>query len=477
MNSLAQSLAGNMTRTENGAETFKQTGSAVLDFFYHAAARRNQNNTALFASAYAENAQLAVLALFYVRDIRGGQGERKTFRDCLAWLERNDSAMFDRILPFVPMYGRWDDMLMLVNNRSVRTMVARQLKEDSLVDKPSLLGKWMPSNNTSSGATRGLASRWEGALALTPRAYRKMLTSLRTKLRIVESTMSRREFSTIEYDKLPSKAGYKYRKAFGKRDGVRYSAFIESVKRGEKKINASTLYPYEIVAQCMHKSKDDTLEVMWKALPDYCNGKSFITVADVSGSMMSGYPGNPVPLHVALSLAVYGAERNKGAFKDIWITFSENAKANKLKGSTLHERIRTMDTSGWGMSTDLQAVFKLLLDTAKRVNSPQSDMPETIFIVSDVEFNACVKGSTNFESAKRAFDSAGYTLPSVVFWNVNSKNTQTPVTMHTSGVMLVSGCSPSIFKYALSGKISNPYDMMLEVLNADRYRPIAESMW
>lgn len=478
MNTLLTGLRkqGNVTYTENGALSNKSTLSDVLDFFYHAAARRGQDNTTLFANAYSEDKLIALKAAFYTRDVRGGQGERNTFNQVLRYLHKNDRDTFRKIIDLVPVYGRWSDVLEFVDDTYVQHIVLQQLKFDSVAEHPSLLAKWMPSQNASSAATISLANKWIKALNMTPRSYRKLLTSLRSRLVLVETLMSAGKFSEINYAHVPSRASMLLRKAFSKRDAERYVAYLESVKKGDAKINAGTLYPYEIVEKYLTHgyAVDETLELQWKALPNYVedNDQNAIVVADVSGSM-SG-----TPMAIAISLAIYIAERNNGAFKDYFITFSERPALHKVKGNTLKEKVDNLSSAQWDMNTNLQAVFDLLLSTAIKAKSPQSDMPKKLFIVSDMQFDQATGRNSirNFDVIKRKFEDTGYTMPVIVFWNVNSRVDETPVALDEKGVYLVSGASPSIFKAAINAKAVNPMEMMLEVLNSDRYAVIGEAL-
>lgn len=476
MNRLNMALT-NSARTENGAITHKSTLDPVLDFFYHASARRGKDNTKLFADAYAENKIESLLVAFYTRDVRGGQGERNTFRQILNYLYANDRSMFHRIMHLVPEYGRWDDLLSFHTDRKVVEFVRATLNTDYTSKKPSLLAKWMPSENTSSKTTVALARAWITALETTPKHYRRRLTKIRATIKIVESQMSAGNWSGINYSHVPSKASMLYRKAFSKRDGVRYSAYLEAVKAGKTKINSATLYPYEIVEKFVNGNSDNTLEELWRALPDYVNGKNAMVICDTSGSMLSRYiPNTPTPISVAISLAIYFAERSKGPFKDTWINFNTTAKAYKLTGKTLYTRVQAMvNNNDWGGSTNLQSAFDLILKTAEQYNVPAEDMPEMLFVVSDMQFNPSGM-LTNFDAMKRKYEFAGYTIPTIVFWNVASRVNEAPVTRDTTGAYLVSGCSPSIFKAALNTAALTPRDMMLDVLNNDRYAAVREAI-
>jgi len=465
--------------TENGAVTHESTFSNLLDFFYHAPAKRGQDNTGLFRLALAEDKVLALKALCYIRDIRGGQGERETFRQGLRELNSNFPDLFEAMIPLVQVYGRWDDLLEFVGNPRVVTLVSNQLADDlrSMVkgESMSLLGKWMPSVNTSSKATKTLANKWVKGLGLTPKDYRQMLSKLRAALNVVEVQMSSQTWGTIDYSHVPSKANLKYKTAFYKQDGPRYAEFIAKAANGEAKINSGTLYPYDLVTPYLHGYKQDsTVEALWKQLPNYAETPTnALVVCDTSGSMFSG--GKPRPIEVAISLAVYIAERNTGPFKNHFLTFSSAPQLAQLQGDSLWERVTNLATANWGMSTDIQAVFDLILKSAIQNSVSKVDMPETIFIVSDMEFNECAE-VTNFEAIKAKYTESGYELPKLVFWNVASRGKQTPVTQDEVGTFLVSGCSPSIFGKAINMSASTPMGLMLEVLNGPRYDEVTKYM-
>ena len=481
----ALEVESNMTLTENGAVTNESTLNNVLDFFYHAPAKRGQTEIEdMFFKALSDDTTLATLVMFYLRDPRGGQGERDSFRRCLRVLAKERPTIFEAVIKLIPEYGRWDDIIEFVDNEAVRTLVFNQLVEDNINlskgESVSLLAKWMPSINTSSKKTVALGRRWQKALLVyNEKQYRQMLSALRKQIDIVEAKMSANEWSDVNYSAVPSRASMLYREAFKKHDKIRYNEFTAKAVKGEVKINSGVLFPYDIVKQYGFDNGwgcndyDATLEAQWKQLPNYAETtKNALVVADVSGSMSGD------PLAVCLSLAVYIAERNTGCFKDQFITFSDNPKLQSLVGSTLREKLINLVKAEWNMSTNIEAVFDLVLNTAVKHKINQEELPDSIFIISDMEFNVCVNNSsmTNFESAKAKFEAAGYTLPKIIFWNVASRNMQSPVTKDEKGVYLVSGCSPSIFKKAINASATTPLEMMTEVLDDPRYAAVVSAL-
>jgi hypothetical protein len=500
-NALLSGLQGkqNKTRTLNGAPTLKSTGSDVLNYFYHAPSSRGKDNSGIFADAFNEDNVLAVKAAFYTRDIRGGQGERETFRQALRWLYKNSPDTFNRVVELVPVYGRWDDVLEYTDNGTVVRMVSNQLRKDRFAENPSLLAKWMPMHNTKGKgpkavANRALAVKWAKLLGMSEAKYRHFLVAIRAKLNMPETLMSAKRFSDINYEHVPSRASALLRKAFSRNDAERYVAYLAAVKKGEKKINASTLYPYELVQgyASVHMgsgyapgvtrltSVDDTIEALWKALDNLLGDEeNAIGVVDVSSSMFSSPNGNKIiPIFVSVALGIYLAERIKGAFHNYFMTFSNQPNLIKLRNGTLKSKVNQVFNAGVAYNTNIQAVFDSLLRTAIENSVKESDMPKTIFIFSDMEFDHPQNGSvgTNYEVIRRKYRASGYTMPRLVFWNIDSKQTQTPVREDENGVILVSGASPSIMKNALTTTMTTPYDMMVEKLNSDRYAAIDEAL-
>jgi Domain of unknown function (DUF2828) len=450
------------TETENGALTFSRSSSALLDFYAQAGATRKtpERGLELFKTAFSEDRLIAIKLLFYFRDVRGGQGERTLFRNCLEWLGSNFEDIFEKIVKYVPEYGRWDDILF--DNATVFNTIKEQIQKDLQSENPSLLAKWLPTINASSASTQAKAKLVAKNLDMNAIEYRKKIRLIRKKIKAVEEVMSAQKWTQINYSSVPSQASRIYRKAFKKHDETRYTEFIEKAEQGKSKINASTLYPYQIF-ESVYKSYDKTLEALWSQLPDYTQGKNALVVADTSGSM-SGQP-----MSVSVSLALYFAERNLGQFKDYFISFSEQPKLHKVQGQTLLEKMNSIQL-GDIANTNLQRVFDLILDTGVNNNIPQSEMPEVIYIISDMEFDECTKNKTNYEIIKQKYAEHEYKAPTIVFWQVNSKQDNLPVQKDEYGVTLVSGFSPSIFKMAVENK--TPYQSMLDTINQERYSKI-----
>jgi hypothetical protein len=309
--------------------------------------------------------------------------------------------------------------------------------------------------------------------------YRKTLSSLRAYIKILENNLRLKDY-TFDYEKQPSNAMYKYRKAFMRNDGERYNDYLESVSKGEKKMNAGNIYPYQLVApylncysrRCLSEKEKLSINTTWNSLPDYGGDENILAVIDGSGSMYSTWQ-EPSPASVALSLGLYFAERNKGKFANHFITFSEKPRLIELKGETFLDKLEYAMTFSEIANTNIEAVFQLILNTAVKNNLPSEELPSKIVIISDMEFDYCATnaGMTNFQNAKAMFEENGYKLPDLVFWNVNSRNEQQPVTKNDRGVALVSGCTPKLFSM-IAGGITDPYTFMMDVLNTPRYSVI-----
>ncbi len=487
----------NKTYTENEATTLKTTGSDVLDLFSTIGTSRYWDEKEVidrFIRAYSEDSDLAVKLLFHARDVRGGLGERRVFRLILAWLADLAPKAVLKNMAYIPEFGRYDDLLCLLEGKCKKETI-HHLKEQLDMDiqalkngQPvSLLAKWLPSINTSNEKAVKNAKILANAFHMTQEEYRKTLSALRKEIKLVENYLREMDY-TFDYEKVPSRAHFKYRKAFTRNDEDRYLKFITDVNVGKLTMHAGNMAPYELVEAYLNRQdtmgdkEKMVLNTMWDSLPDYVGDENAIAVVDTSGSMY--WSGRPTPASVALSLGMYFAERNKGVFQNHFIEFSESPQLIEIKGKTFVDKLQYLQTFNVIADTNLEAVFDLILDTAIKYKVDQKDLPSRLVIISDMEFNGCVKNAnlTNFENAKKKFTGAGYQLPNIVFWNVASRNRQQPVTMNEEGVALVSGVSTHVFEQVMNNNLSNemapeekisPYQHMLNVLLSDRYACIS----
>ena len=488
-NKLIQSLSTEQNKrglTAKGAKSNVSSLNACVDLFGQVGSMRGREDSQLvqvFSAAFGENPLKALKILFWLRDIRGGAGERRAFRVILRHLANSHTLAVEKNLNLIPEFGRWDDYFVLQGTpvwEDVVKAVTNQLLEDVDAKQPTLLAKWMPSINTSSEKSRKLARYFAARLGWSEKQYRQTLARLRGKIKIVEQLICSGEWDKVVYEHVPSRALALYRKAFRKHDEGRYDQYLRDVESGKKEIKAATLYPYDLLRQAFENKSDKsdkTTDLQWKALPNYVEPFNGMVVADVSGSMGScgyhyyGRAGQIEPIYVAISLAMYIAERNTGPWKDHFMTFSTNPEFVQIKGSTLTERALNVNRANWDGTTDLQAAFELILETALRNKVSEEDMPKMLIIISDMQFNTACRSNkrTNFEQIEKRYKKAGYQRPQLVFWNVNAYGKDSPVTVDDVGTCLVSGCSPSILKSVLSQEILTPVDVMNATIESERY--------
>ena len=508
MNAVKKTLDNEVSITENGAVGYRTTGKNLLDLNFAVASLRKMPDTEVakrFMKAFYEDQILAMKWLFYARDVRGGLGERRLFRVVMADLVKSKPEMVIPVINLIPEYGRYDDLWCLLDDDESATavyhLIDKQLKADwdgMAAKKPiSLIAKWMPSINASSAKTKEYGKKLCRALGMTEREYRKALSKLRKYLDVVEVKMSDKNWSEIKYEAVPSRANLIYNSAFLRNDEDRRRAYLGKLEKGETKINASTLFPHDIVHKYnMTRSKDAAIEAMWKSLPDAVREcGNTIVVADGSGSMMTCVDNSScvTALEVANALAIYFAERSSGQFKDTYITFSERPQIVDLsKGKSLLDKLRIARMHNEVANTNIEAVFDLILDTAVDNKMSQDDLPKNILIISDMEFDSCASCNGTrrdswgyavrkapdqklFDVIAKKYAKAGYQMPRLVFWNVNSRTGTIPVKENELGVALVSGFSVNIAKMVMSGKV-DPFECLLETLNSERYAPVEAAL-
>ena len=477
--------------TENGGIKHNSTMSKVLDMFAMGGSMRKRSEDDIlhmFKCAYGEDATLALRCLFYLRDVRGGQGERRFFRTCLKWMGNHMENEAENIIPLIREYGRWDDLFELFDTFAEGAMMG-YVKWAIDKNEDHLLYKWMPSINASSLNTQERGRKFTRAFHMTERQYRKMLSEGRKACHLVETLMSQNQWDQIAFDKLPSRAGLLYKNAFIRREETRerYAAFMS---RKDTKVNAGVLNPVDIAHQIYNhyghpsETERNAWQKYWDNLRDYYDGREEpgIAIVDVSGSMYGQ------PLEAAVSMGAYIAERGKGPFQNHFITFSNNPTLVEFSGRDIYDQFLRARNAEWGGSTNIEAVFDLLLNTALQHHTKPEDMPKTLYIFSDMEFNGCITSGratrdmwstsgalrsagqidTVIEAQARKWQGYGYKVPRVIFWNLDARHDNIPAI--GDGFSYVSGFSMNMVECILSGK--DGYDLMLEKLNSERYQPI-----
>ncbi len=473
------------TRTENGAVALNTTGDARLDFFGTVGSLRTANTeriTRLFSEAWKVDPLFATKIAFYARDVRGGLGERKTFRTILQYMAAYHPEALRPNLDLIGVYGRYDDLYCLIGTPLENEMWAamkKQFEEDrqNLMEgnAVSLLAKWIKTADASSEKTRKLGILTAEKLGYSVYEFKRLVRAMRKQIGVVETLMSAGRWDEICYSAVPSRAMMIYRNAFMRHDAERYGRFIQKAVTGEEKVHSDTLYPYDIVEKVMQISwrgckikEDASLEAQWRQLPDYVEkGKNALVIADTSGSMYGR------PIATSVGLAVYFAERNTGAYHNMFMSFSGTSRIHVLKGETLAQKIGSIDMNDWQVNTNLQAAFRHVLEIAIRNHVPAEDMPKSLIVISDMEIDSCGdKNWTFYEKMARRFADNGYRIPNVIFWNVSSRHDVFHADKSRPGVQLVSGQAASVFRDVMQCVGMNPVEAMEKIINSERYAAI-----
>ena len=476
MNTFIDAIDNQEARTLNDMKARKSTMDANVDLFFKIGASRGKNIIPSFVAAFVENKEYAMRIVQWVRDIRGGAGERQLFKDILSYLEQNEPNLAIKLINKIPELGRWDDMLINYSNKNVEDY-AFTLYKQAIKNENGLAAKWAPRKGL-------MAVKLRNFFEMTPKQYRKTLVNL---TKVVETQMCKKEWDEIDFSAVPSLAHTRYKSAF-QRNSVSYGKWVEALVKHEDpkvKINAGAVYPYDILKQVISKmfsgwrqikeynilsNERNVIIEQWNALPNYVNNAKVLPMVDVSGSMFGlARDKNVSPILVAISLGLYFAEKNTGDFKDVFLTFSGDPELVKLKGDII-QKIEQMGNSNWGMNTNLHKAFDKVLKMATNKNVKAEDMPKTIIIFSDMQFDNCVRFDDNaLEMIERKYNDAGYEVPNIVFWNINSHD-NVPVKFNQSKTALVSGFSPTIAKTILTNlEDLSPIKMMLNTILDKRY--------
>ena len=467
MNTFVDAVKNQEARTDNGMRARKSTASACVDLFFKIGASRGKDITPAFAAAYAEDSETALRIAAWARDARGGAGEREIFRQILKYLEKNSIQDDIRLMAKAPELGRWDDIMVFESD--ALKQISFEMVKNALEEGNGLAAKWTPRKGE-------YATELRKYLDWSPKFYRKRLVELTN---VVEQKMCAKEWDSINFSHVPSVASARYKKAFYKNATEAYTSYVEALVKGEDpkvKVNAGAVYPYDVIkgvgAYGYNKTELGLVVKQWEALENFIGDANVLALVDVSGSMCTpaGGKGSVSCMDVAVSLGLYVAEKNKGKFKDTFLTFSGKPELLHLKGNIV-EKCNQMVKSDWGMNTDLVKAMEKILSVAKNGDVPQEEMPEMLLIMSDMQFDQCARfDDSAMEMIRRKFEVAGYELPKIVFWNINAKD-NVPVKYDTRGVALVSGFSPAIMKAVLSADTDQftPEAIMWKAIGSDRY--------
>ena len=474
------------TRTENGAAALSTTGDARLDLFGTIGSLRSAEKeriTRLFSEAWKADPLFATKIAFYARDVRGGLGERQTFRTLLQYMAERHPEALSLNLDLVGVYGRYDDLYCLIGTPLEKDMWAamkKQFEEDRQNlqegNAISLLAKWIKTADASSEATRKLGILTAQRLGYTVYEFKRIVRAMRKQIGVVETLMSAGRWDEIRYSAVPSRAMMIYRKAFMKHDAERYGQFIQKAVTGEQTIHSAALFPYDIVEKVVDTGwskfrirEDPALEAQWRQLPDYVEaGINALVIADTSGSMYGR------PLATSVGLAVYFAERNTGAYHNMFMSFSGTSRIQVLKGETLAQKIASINMHDWQINTNLKAAFEHVLEIAESNHVPAEEMPKSLIVISDMEIDSCGdRNWTFYEQMAQRFMDHGYHIPNIIFWNVSSRHDIFHADKTRTGVQLVSGSSTAMFRQVMKCAGMNPVEAMEKIINSERYAAIA----
>ena len=450
--------------TKNGAQTLQSSLNANVDLFFMIGASRDKDITREFEKAFQEDSDIATRILLWARDVRGGAGERQTFRDLLQHLEKIHPATLTQLLPSIPALGRWDDLLHF-KTKDMKEQAYALISHALLKEQNGLCAKWMPRQPTK---TDTVAAELRNFMGLNPKQYRNMLVSLTN---VVEQKMCAKEWDNIDFSKIPSVASARYIKAFEKNAQIQYQEYKEQLITGEAKINAGAIFPHNVLAAHRAGADSNVVIAQWDALPNYLGENNIIPMIDVSASMNTsiGRNKNLTCMDVSIAIGLYIADKQTGPFKDIALTFSTDTRIEILKGNVV-EKMAQVAKMHWGGSTNVERGFQTILDLAIKNEISQKDMPKYLLVLSDMEFNPYSSGKTNFAQLKEKFENAQYELPKLVFWNLNARSENVPIRFDTNDTALVSGFSTNLLKSLLAAKDFNPQSIMLDTVMVDRYK-------
>ena len=483
------------TQTWNGAFSNDSSGEDLTNLFYSSCRGIDRSRfEELLNASWIASPLYTLKCIAYIRDIRGGKGERQLGRWALEWLSSKSPSDLERnIKSYVDQYGRWDDLLSLVTLN--KDLVCSTFKAQLVADLESLGGnksislcaKWVPSEGKSVDKKTHIFKHIAAAMEISNSDLRHQLTSLRKKIDLVESHLCDMTLEQVNYSHVPSKCMHihsKPKNAFIRRDEARFNEYKQALVKGEAKINASTLFPHEIVNSTYNSQDDAIIDAQWHCMIEKLSAEEkhhlskTMAVVDVSGSMMNG-TSSARPIDVAIAIGLLVSEMNpNSALKNKILTFSSNPRFHSVTGTTLRARCQSINHSDWAMSTDFIKAFRLILDTAKQHKLTQENLPDTLIVISDMQFNSGTNENeylSNYEILYKEYEQAGYKVPKLVFWNVNGSTKDYPVVAGNTNTALVSGFSIDILKDVLAGEDVTPLKTAIRTLSKERYASIVRA--
>ena len=502
-----------VTRTWNGAvskSTPDETGvyAGRLKLFFKAVRGINTKTLWKFLDESARESIVDTVVLcFYIRDCRGGKAERDLGRECFRWLLARYPVLFSHVMEYIPEYGRWDDILYLfpkvfdISSLNIKKsksdlatkyqeelprLVGNQLLEDLMKmnggENVSVCAKWTLTEGDSLDKKYGVLEVLLKSMGWTPRKYRKDIVSpLRSYTQIVEKLMCTNKWENINFSRVPSCAMRKLKKSFEKHQPTRFKKWKSDLEEGKVEVKAKQLQPHELVYDVRNGKYDSVTEAQWKVLEEKVKScgslEKTLPIVDVSGSMTMIYDkkkSGVAPIDVAIGLGLITASCGKGPWKNMVISFHEIPTLIVLRKSGLLARYREISGIPWGGSTDIMKVFSMILDVARKHGLSQDDLPDTVMIFSDMQFNQAGGNNTNYEKIDKMYHDSDYERPNIVFWNVNGASDDYPISTDENGTALISGFSPEIMRNLLDGDTLSPTNVFNSAVTDERYRVVRD---
>lgn len=515
-----QAAKKNTVLSANGALEYDTTGSALVDFNARVTEFRNAEASVITDAArkaFEENPVKFVKLIFQIGDIREGRGERHTFNVCMDWLVANHPSVAGEVIALIPEYTRWDYLVRLtvsedeVIAKNATKLVVKQFEADRAVIQNakdgesvaiSLLAKWMPSLQTKKEQDKEVVRHLLRTLHMQEREYRKTLSQMRSYLNIIEKSLTLKDYDTIDMEKMSAKQQLRYSSCLERVMAKQRHDYIQAVLRGEKKMNTTILNPLEIVHEYIKNNRNfqgteynEDMEAIWSLIPDTTSGNgNTLVIRDGSGSMTAsiGAGSKATMLEAASAMAIYCAEHMQGAFHNMFITFSSHPEIVDLSdcpslSDKLNRLVRFNDCS----NTDLEATFDLVLDIAVKNGLSQEEIPSYLMILSDMEFDAARRAYSHydwkrhqfvddgcsrdmlFDIIRKKWQTAGYDMPTLVFWQLNGKRTIFPEIDAKNGIIFLSGFSTSELELVMAGKYETVEEVDEEIQVYDEETGIA----
>lgn len=459
-----------MIKTKEGGIQYEHSLDHAIEFFSKAGSifskkgnfyEERESVLSLFQKIWIVDKELAFKLLMWLRDCRGGAGNRSGARECYKWLSKYDPEWLEINISLLPEIGRWDDLRSLFDSDleiNAAKLWSYNLKENILA------AKWADRSDKP----------LQKFLELNEAGLRKLLSKIR-KNHIVEHEMCTKRWNEIEYEKVPSVAISRYTNAFGRHDEERFEKFKEDLKTGKKKIHASVLFPHDCVRTVLH-GDPEIGEAQFNELPNFLEGveERIIVISDTSGSMQTNISGSVEAIHISQGMALYCSAKisKDNPFHKKFIGFCSEGKFKNWNDMDFAQAIQNRNIfDGAVGSTRIDKALDLILETAKFFNLANEQIPTTLLIISDMQFYSgsgiygagCSNSDTEINQALNKWTKANYNKPKIIYWNTDGY-AGSPEVANSYNVALISGFSPAILKAIFSAEDFSPRAIMLKAL-------------